>query len=304
MEKNMNRTHKVTEMRYLRESKYVGPLATGTTDGVNWMIINFGTHPNIYLDVEGTKYEGMNYDNIPLGVHGGLTFNGKSDRHPDGYWIGWDYAHYDDYNPRLPKCCSDGHKWTTDELIKEAKQAAKKFSELLKADNRPVIIKKISDTIMEEIRLDGKTTVYDNLGNKEEMYTLIEKSYKLNVPLAPVCQEQKFDTLLQAKGMEYRLNMMRYNISKCFKAIGFGWTNTEPAVILCYPNTDKVDLYWFEKSDSNTLWTERFNTLGAAVDYIVNHYGELEYQRWLTVNSGQSTNKKVLSISDWLLRRP
>ena len=252
MEKKMNKTHKVTEMRYLPRSKYVGPLATGTTNGINWMIINFGTHPNIYLDVEGTKYEGVDYDNIPLEVHGGLTFNGKSDRHPDGYWIGWNYGHYNDYNPRLLSC-ADGHKWTTDELIKEAEEASKKLYLMLKSDNRPVIYNKISDTIMEEIRLDGKTTVYDDLGNKEEMYTLIEKSYKLNVPLAPVCQEQKFDSLEKTQEMEYRLNMMRYNISKCFKAIGFGWNNTNPAVVLCYPNTDKVDLYWFEKSDSNAL---------------------------------------------------
>lgn len=301
MKKNMNRTHKIVEMNYSRETRYVGPLATGTTDDVEWIILNLGTHPCTYLNVKGTKYENTHYDEIPLDVHGGLTFNGKLDYHPDGVWIGWDYAHYGDY--MTFNYASDGHKWTTDELIKEAEEAAKKLSELLKSDNRPVIINKISNTITEEIKLDGKTTVYDDLGNEEEMYALIEKSYKLNVPFAPVLQEQKFNSLEKAQEMEYRLNMMRYNISKCFKAIGFGWTNTEPAVILCYPNTDKVDLYWFEKSDSNTLWAERFSTLGAAVDYIVNHYGELEYQRWLTVNSGQSTNKKVLSISDWLLKR-
>lgn len=301
MKKNMNRTHKIVEMKYSLTTKYHGPLATGCTDGIEWIILDLGTHPCTYLNVEGTKYENIHYDEIPLSVHGGLTFNGKLDCHPNAVWIGWDYAHCGDYNPRLTSL--GGHKWTTDELIKEAEEAAKKFAILLKSDNRPVIYNKISDTITEEIKLDGKTTVYDDLGNEEEMYALIEKSYKLNVPLAPVCQEQKFDSLKKAQEMEYRLNMMRYNISKCFKAIGFGWTNTEPAVILCYPNTDKVDLYWFEKSDSNTLWAERFSTLGAAVDYIVNHYGELEYQRWLTVNSGQSTNKKVLSISDWLLKR-
>lgn len=302
MKKNMNRTHKIVEMNYSRETRYVGPLATGTTDGVEWIILNLGTHPCTYLNVEGTKYENIHYDDIPLSVHGGLTFSGKLDCHPDGVWIGWDYAHHGDYTTL--NYALNGHRWTTDELIRQAEDAAKEFSELLKADNRSIIINKISDTITEEIRLDGKTTVYDDLGNEEEMYTLIEKSYKLNVPLAPICQKQEFDSLKKAQEMECRLNMMRYNISKCFKAIGFGWDNTKPAVILCYPYTDKVDLYWFEKSDSNILYAERFSTIGSAVDYIVNHYGEFEYQRWLTVNSGQSTNKKVLSISDWLLRRP
>lgn len=302
MKKNMNRTHKIVEMNYSRETRYVGPLAVGCIDGVEWIILNLGTHPCTYLNVEGTKYENIHYDEIPLSVHGGLTFSGKLDCHPDGRWIGWDYAHCGDYM-RFNYAC-DGHRWTTDELIKEAEEAAKKLSELLKSDNRPVIINKISDTITEEIKLDGKTTVYDDLGNEEEMYALIEKSYKLNVPLAPVCNEQTFETLKKAQEMEYRLNVMRYNISTCHKAYGIGWDNHEPAVIIIQPITNKADLYWFEESDGNNLWHERFASYEEAYNYICKQYGQRSVERWLTVNSHQSTNKKVLSISDWLCYRP
>lgn len=289
-------------MKYGRETRFVCCLSSGITDGIEWIILNLGTHPCIYLNVEGTKYENIHYDEIPLSVHGGLTFSGKLNCHPDGVWIGWDYAHCGDY--MTFNYASDGHRWTTDELIKEAEEAAKKFSELLKSDNRPVIINKISDTITEEIRLDGKTTVYNDLGNEEEMYALIEKSYKLNVPLAPVYKEQTFATLKQTQEMEYRLNMMRYNISTCHKAYGIGWDNHEPAVIIIQPITNKADLYWFEESDRNNLWHERFASYKTAYNYICKQYGQSSIERWLTVNSHQSTNKKVLSISDWLCYRP
>ena len=285
MKKNMNRTHKIVEMNYSRETRYVGPLATGATNGVEWIVLNLGTHPCTYLNVEGTKYENTRYDEIPISVHGGLTFSGKLDCHPNAVWIGWDYAHCGDYNPRLTSL--GGHKWTTDELIQEAIDGAIQLSKML-IDNRPVIINKISDTITEEIKLDGKTTVYDDLGNEEEMYTLIEKSYKLNVPLAPICQKQEFNSLKKAQEMEYRLNIMRYNISTCHKAYGLGWENHEPAVIIIQPITNKADLYWFEESDGNNLWHERFASYEAAYNYIYKQYGPRTIERWLTVNSHQS----------------
>ena len=49
------------------------------------------------------------YDQVPLAVHGGLTFsaevtNGQSweQKFTPGRWIGWDYSHYMDYVPGLP----------------------------------------------------------------------------------------------------------------------------------------------------------------------------------------------------------
>ena len=49
--------------------------------------------------VEGHPFYGMNYMDIPVNVHGGLTFGDNimdNDRFPDGYWVGFDTAHYGD----------------------------------------------------------------------------------------------------------------------------------------------------------------------------------------------------------------
>ena len=318
MEKNINRFYKIAEMTYGEEKAPWIEIANGHSYGRNWFILDAGKYPIILIDAKGTKFEdkrsvseisfneeepyvGKSYDDIPLDIHYGVDYIGPVGGHPYSTWFAFKYNHLGDYRPG---CTSNiRHKWTTDELIKEAIDGAKKISELLKSDNRPVIINKISDTITEEIRLDGKTTVYDDLGNEEEMYTLIEKSYKLNVPLTPVCQEQTFDSLKKVQEMEYRLNMMRYTISTCHKAYGIGWDEHQPAVIVVQPITNKADLYWFEESDENNLWHERFSSLQSAYGYIYRQYGRSAVERWLTVNSHQSTNKKILSISDWLLRK-
>jgi len=49
--------------------------------------------------VEGHPFYGMDYMDIPVNVHGGLTFGNHimdNDKWPDGYWVGFDTAHYGD----------------------------------------------------------------------------------------------------------------------------------------------------------------------------------------------------------------
>ena len=49
--------------------------------------------------VEGHPFYGMNYMDIPVSVHGGLTFSEhitNSDNWSDGFWVGFDTAHYGD----------------------------------------------------------------------------------------------------------------------------------------------------------------------------------------------------------------
>ena len=49
---------------------------------------------------EGHEYYEKTYDDIPVNVHGGLTFGdhvfGKDKYFSDGYWVGFDTAHYGD----------------------------------------------------------------------------------------------------------------------------------------------------------------------------------------------------------------
>jgi hypothetical protein len=63
---------------------------------------------------EGHKYYGMNYTDIPVNVHGGLTFSENimdNDKWSDGYWVGFDTAHYGD---NQETCTMD---YVTDETI-------------------------------------------------------------------------------------------------------------------------------------------------------------------------------------------
>ena len=55
---------------------------------------------------EGHEYYDKNYDDIPVSVHGGLTFSDhvfeNSKNFTDGYWVGFDTAHYGDTKQRWP----------------------------------------------------------------------------------------------------------------------------------------------------------------------------------------------------------
>jgi len=79
-----------------------------------------------------------NYDDIPLEVHGGLTFSDRGDSYrPKGfYWYGWDYAHSGDYpfyNLKYPIYESgSGKKWTVEEVEAEVRYALPDFKKLMK----------------------------------------------------------------------------------------------------------------------------------------------------------------------------
>lgn len=121
--------------------------------GYEYAVMSLGTHPCCYFRIPGgNKYEDCDYEDIPLDVHGGITF--KSDRLNTsegmlyGCWIGWDYAHLDDYldGPEELKIFSgrDGKKWTTEELIQACKDAIDQFIELC---NEPEEEEKIEATM-------------------------------------------------------------------------------------------------------------------------------------------------------------
>ena len=62
--------------------------------------------------VEGHPFYAMNYMDIPVNVHGGLTFSEhitNSDNWSDGFWVGFDTAHYGD----------NSNMWTIDAVSDE-----------------------------------------------------------------------------------------------------------------------------------------------------------------------------------------
>lgn len=90
------------------------------------LILNCGYHPCGYVGVPlNHLLAGIDYDNLDIEVHGGLTFSAKGDGNiwPENYWwFGWDYAHAGDYAGYEPLLQNQlgGKKWTTEEIYQEA----------------------------------------------------------------------------------------------------------------------------------------------------------------------------------------
>lgn len=109
--------------------------------GYEYIIVSYGTHPCCYIGLdEHHKYYAVDYDDIDLDVHGGLTYSGTLrhviDNIADKWYIGWDYAHYGDrtgndhHFKHIPIGYSLDHTWKTRELIKECVDAIDKLEVL------------------------------------------------------------------------------------------------------------------------------------------------------------------------------
>lgn len=105
----------------LLDVKYIGVNADDIIDvyhelGLRSPITIVKSEPNPYLEKgwgngyvripEGHPYYEKNYDDIPVSVHGGLTFSNHvfedGEYFSDGYWVGFDTAHYGDTKERWP----------------------------------------------------------------------------------------------------------------------------------------------------------------------------------------------------------
>jgi hypothetical protein len=94
----------------------------GSYKNYNYYICDFGTHPTAYVEIpRRNKLYKKDYDEIYVKVHGGITYseNILPLLIKGGWFIGWDYCHYGDYNAFMP--FKEGKKWTTEEIIKECK---------------------------------------------------------------------------------------------------------------------------------------------------------------------------------------
>lgn len=134
------------EMIYGEGENRVTCLVDDTYKDIQYVVLNIrGSHPCCYVNLPGDHpWVGLldsddAYYNVPVECHGGITFNNDYldvechlnenktmkivDKVIPGNWIGWDYAHFEDftwYPGREP------HKfekvWTTAELIEECKK--------------------------------------------------------------------------------------------------------------------------------------------------------------------------------------
>ena len=97
-----------------------------------YAILNLGTHPTAYAENNLNCKNENDCRLKTLDVHGGITFCGLS-KWPgsDSVYecIGWDYAHVGDKFGGYDYA-SDGHAWTTEEILAEVKRAIEQLIRL------------------------------------------------------------------------------------------------------------------------------------------------------------------------------
>lgn len=108
-------------------------LASGYCFGLLYYILSLGTHPTAYVKIPADhKYYKKGYEEIDIAVHGGITYINNelyiSEKEKlEGWFIGWDYAHCDDYMGFYEKLSDtsslkhDNKKWTTKEILRDVR---------------------------------------------------------------------------------------------------------------------------------------------------------------------------------------
>lgn len=117
-----------------------------TYRGLDYAVVNSNGYFGAYLNVEGTLLERFGayhkYDGVDdfITVHGGVTF-GESKIYWDDYeakdpipgaWIGWDYAHKEDY----------GKTYKMEDVIEECKRTIDRICELARVEPGQDYVKK------------------------------------------------------------------------------------------------------------------------------------------------------------------
>ncbi|MBA2851868.1 hypothetical protein HNP86_002027 [Methanococcus maripaludis] len=106
--------------------------------GFRCLGLSYGTHPAAYIELP-EEYVGVfgNYSfyDMVVSVYGGVTFaqkGGDLDSMLKGYWIGWDYMHLGDKFGKFGALAEHSSKsWTSEDLYKHCKAAAKQLFEFI-----------------------------------------------------------------------------------------------------------------------------------------------------------------------------
>lgn len=109
-------------------------VADGFYRGFHFYILTMGSHPCAYVDVGYSVFLAHE-----INCHGGITYgdNILATVPEKSYFIGWDYAHYNDFltfNDRLAKEYGESyhaHKYTLTEIVKECINVIDQIIDLL-----------------------------------------------------------------------------------------------------------------------------------------------------------------------------
>jgi len=106
-------------------STYSPVVARGEEEGVAWETCRAPIYDavNGYVRVpEGHPWAGLDYVDIDVQVHGGLTYSA------DG-WIGFDAMHSGDYWPGMGNLFRNGREWTAEQVADETRSLARQVAE-------------------------------------------------------------------------------------------------------------------------------------------------------------------------------
>ena len=109
-------------------------VADGLYRSFRFYILTMGSHPCAYIDVGHSEFLADE-----INCHGGITYedNILATVPEKSYFIGWDYAHYNDFlvfNDRLAKEYGEpyrAHKYTISEIVKECANVIDQIIDLL-----------------------------------------------------------------------------------------------------------------------------------------------------------------------------
>lgn len=113
----------IVEMVYTRTRHDATRIAYGKHKGFSYYVLSLGTHPCAYVDVSALSKCGI--DTKCIDCHGGITYScdSLSTVEKKGWFIGWDYAHFEDYTGMIPEWFAlDFKRWTTREIVEECKK--------------------------------------------------------------------------------------------------------------------------------------------------------------------------------------
>lgn len=127
------------DLRDLSDIEHGTILAEWFDDGIKAVIVRGPAAMCAYLGVPvGHPLAGHDYNNVPLAVHGGLTFASEGGGFlPEGfYYYGWDYAHAGDHMSfgtgiPMPRF-HDDKEWTLGEVKSEVQEALWDFKSFVK----------------------------------------------------------------------------------------------------------------------------------------------------------------------------